>query len=95
MIDAIVGVGVPLDDVDGGRFDFWLPTYILLSSLLIRFMVRVRRAPACLIAAFAAGTLWAWWAASAGTVPAAALALLLAMGAGRLRRRARPERSFG
>jgi hypothetical protein len=89
----VLGVGVPMWGDVGGGFDVWLPLYMVSTLLLIRFVARIRLSVTSSIAAFAGGTLWAWWAGSAGAIPAAALAVLLAVVLGEVvRRHPRPER---
>lgn len=70
-----------------GGFDFWLPTYMVLTFLLVRSVVGIRLFALAGIVAFAGGTLWAWSADGLGILPAAALAILLAIVAGGIRRR--------
>jgi hypothetical protein len=85
-MEAMLGVGGPRVPAEGG-FDFWLPTYMVLTFLLARSVVGMRLSPVIGIVAFAGGTLWAWFANGLGIVPAAALAVLLAIVAGGIRRR--------
>jgi hypothetical protein len=88
---AILAVGVPREAVAGG-FDFWLPLYMVLTLVLVRVVAGLRISVVSAVAAFVGGTIWAWWADASGTIPAAALALLLAFVAGEVvRRRPRPE----
>lgn len=85
-MEGLLGVGgtyVPA----GSGFDFWLPTYMVLSFLLCRSVAGMRLPPVIGAVAFVGGTLWAWSAHALGIPPAAALAVLLAMGAGGIRRR--------
>ena len=84
-MDAL-GVGGLRVRPEGG-FDFWLPAYMVLTFLLARSVVGVRLFAVVGIVAFAGGTLWAWSADELGIVPAAALAILLAIMAGGIRRR--------
>jgi hypothetical protein len=87
---AIVGVGVPPGRLTGG-WDLWLPIYMLLALLLIRFVAGLRIGVPTAIAAFVAGTLWAWTADVFGVAPAGGTAILLAVVAGKLARRHRPH----
>jgi hypothetical protein len=84
-MDAVLGVGGFRVRPEGG-FDFWLPTYMVLTFLLARSVVGMRLSPMIGIVAFAGGTLWGWSADGLGIPPAAALALLLAIVAGGIRR---------
>jgi hypothetical protein len=86
MTEGLLGVGGPRLPVGGG-FDFWLPTYMVLTFLLARSVVGMRLSPVVGVVAFAGGTLWAWSDNGLGIVPAAALAILLAIVAGGIRRR--------
>lgn len=86
VMDVVIGVGGLRVRPEGG-FDFWLPTYMVLTFLLARSVVGMRLSPAIGIFAFAGGTVWAWSANGLGVVPAAALAVLLAIVAGGIRRR--------
>jgi hypothetical protein len=85
-MDALLGVGGLRVRPQGG-FDFWLPAYMLLTFLLALAVVGMRFSPMTGVLAFAGGTLWAWSANGLGIVPAAALAVLLAIVAGGIRRR--------
>lgn len=85
-MEALLGVGGPRLAAQGG-FDFWLPTYMVLTLLLAHLVVGIRLSPVMGIVAFAGGTLWAWSANGLGIVPAAALSVLLAIVAGGIRRR--------
>jgi hypothetical protein len=85
-MDTLIGVGGPRSPVSGG-FDFWLPTYMVLTFLLARSVIGLRHLTMVGIIAFVGGTLWAWSANGLGVVPAAALAVLLAIVAGGIRRR--------
>jgi hypothetical protein len=85
-MDGLFGVGGLRVRPEGG-FDFWLPAYMLLTFLLARAVVGMRLSPMTGVVAFAGGTLWAWSAHSFGIVPAAALAVLLTIVAGLVRRR--------
>ncbi len=85
-MDALLGVGGLRVRPEGG-FDFWLPTYMLLTFLLSCSVVGVQRLLVMGIVAFVGGTFWAWSANGLGVVPAAALAVLLAIVAGGIRRR--------
>jgi hypothetical protein len=91
MMDALVGVGGLRVRPEGG-FDFWLPAYMLLTFLLVRRVVGMRLSPTTGVVAFAGGTFWAWSAHGLGILPAAALAVLLAIVAGGIRRRRGWER---
>lgn len=86
MMEGLLGVGgmyVPA----GEGFDFWLPTYMVLTFLLCCSVVGMRLSPLTGVIAFVGGTLWAWSAHALGIPPAAALAVLLAILAGGIRRR--------
>jgi hypothetical protein len=85
-MDTLLGVGGPRAPAGGG-FDFWLPTYMVLTFVLVRSVVGIRLLLVVGVLAFAGGTLWAWSANGLGVVPAAALAVLLAIVAGGIRRR--------
>jgi hypothetical protein len=85
-MEALLGVGGPRSPSSGG-FDFWLPTYMILTFLFTRSIVGIRHVPVAGVVGFAGGTLWAWSANGLGVVPAAALAILLAIVAGGIRRR--------
>ena len=85
-MEAVLGVGGPRRPVGGG-FDFWLPTYMVLTFLLARSVVGLRHLTTAGIAAFVGGTLWAWSANGLGVIPAAALAVLVAIVVGGIRRR--------
>ena len=87
----ILGVGVPRQVTHGG-FDFWLPTYVVLSLVLLMSLGRLRLGVASLVAAFVAGTAWAWVAGTTGVLPAAAGAVLLAIALGAGVRRLRTHR---
>jgi hypothetical protein len=84
-MDAVLGVGGLRVRPEGG-FDFWLPAYMVLTFVLARSIVGMRLSPMIGVVAFAGGTLWAWSANAFGIPPAAALALLLAIGARGIRR---------
>jgi hypothetical protein len=85
-MDAILGVGVPRDGVAGG-WDFWLPFYILLTLLLVRVVVGFRITVWTSIAAFVAGSLWAWSVDVFGVIQAGGTAVLIAIAAGAIARR--------
>jgi hypothetical protein len=85
-MEALLGVGGLRMRPEGG-FDFWLPAYMLFTFLLARTVVGMRLSPMTGVVAFVGGTLWAWSANGLGVVPAAALAVLLAILAGGIRRR--------
>lgn len=85
-MDALLGVG-GLRVRPEGSFDFWLPTYMVLTFLLARSVVSMRLSPVIGIVAFAGGTVWAWSANGLGILPGAALAVLVAILAGGIRRR--------
>jgi hypothetical protein len=79
---AVGGPGPVLEPT----WDFWLPAYMLLSFLLIVVVVR-RITLWTAIAGFAGGTAWAWVDNALGVIPAAALAVLVAVLAGACARR--------
>jgi hypothetical protein len=68
-------------------WDFALPLYILLSLVLIRVVVRATVTPWTLLACLVAGVTWDWAGHAWGVVPAAALAILLALTARAVLRR--------
>ncbi len=83
-MDALLGVGGLRVRPQGG-FDFWLPTYRMLTFLLARSVVGIR--PLAGDHRLRGWHLWAWAADGLGIPPAAALAILLAIMAGGIRRR--------
>jgi hypothetical protein len=85
LMPTIVAVGGP-GPVLAPSWDFWLPAYMLLSFLIILFVGR-RITLWTGVASLAAGTAWAWVDNALGVVPAAALALLVAVCAGAFARR--------
>jgi hypothetical protein len=86
MNGANLAVGVPMSQT-ASEWDFWLPAYILLSFLLMVGFVRVPVTWRLGVASFLAGTLWAWVDNAVGVIPAAALAVLVAVLAGAIRSR--------
>lgn len=84
-MEELLGVG-GLRVRPEGDFDFWLPAYMLLTFLLAGSVVGIRLRAAAVVA-FAGGTLWASSAQAVGTLPAAAIAILVAILAGGIRRR--------
>jgi hypothetical protein len=89
MIPAILAVGGP-GPQSAPEWDFWLPAYVLLSFVIMVGFVRIRLTWKIGVASFLAGTLWAWIDNAVGVVPAAALAVLIAVLAGILRGRTSP-----
>jgi hypothetical protein len=87
VILATVAVGAPIPQ-GASEWDFWLPSYILVSFLLILGFVHMRLTWKLGVASFLAGTVWAWVDNAVGVLPAAALAVLLAVIAGAIRGRA-------
>jgi hypothetical protein len=80
---AVGGPGPVLEP----SWDFWLPAYVLLSFLLIVAFVVRRIALWTGVASLVAGTVWAWVDNALGVIPAAALAVLVAVLAGACVRR--------
>ncbi|MGH2634691.1 MAG: hypothetical protein ACRDHU_00845 [Actinomycetota bacterium] len=85
-MDTILAVGGPAPQIPP-NWDFWLPAYMVLSFLLIVTLVRGRVTPWTGAVCLAAGTLWAWADNAMGVVPAGALAVLVAVLIGAVRRR--------
>lgn len=86
MIRAILAVGGPGPQT-APEWDFWLPAYIALSFFLMVGLVRTRVTWRLGIACFLVGTLWAWLDNTIGVIPAAALAVLVAVLVGAIRGR--------
>jgi hypothetical protein len=90
-----IAVGVPMWGDVGGGFDVWLPLYVVLSFAIViavtGWRVNLRRT----LLAIACGMVWAWSVNRLGVIPAAALALLVAVVAGTIvRRRGRATRAW-
>jgi hypothetical protein len=85
---SVLGVGVPPPAPVGG-WDLWLPIYIVVALVLLRFLARLRVTAWTACIAFAAGTAWAWAASEWGVVQAGGTAVLVAIAVGSLPRRAR------
>jgi hypothetical protein len=88
-MDAFLAVGGPGPQL-ATNWDFWLPAYVVLSFLLLVVFVRSRITPWTAAVCLATATLWAWADNAMGVVPAAALAVVLAIVAGAVRRRIVP-----
>ena len=76
-------------------WDFWLPSYVILSLILMLAVFRLRFSARTCVAAFVLGTLWAWLDDPLGVVPASAsVALVVVLAAGFRGRKGRraPER---
>lgn len=86
MIHSILAVGGP-GPQSATEWDFWLPAYILLSFVLMVGFARMRLTWRLGVAGFLVGTLWAWVDNAVGVIPAAALAVLIAVVAGAIRGR--------
>ena len=85
-MDSILAVGGPGPQIPPS-WDFWLPGYMVLSFLLILVFVRGRVTPWTAAICLVAGTLWAWADNAMGVVTAGALAVLVAVLIGAVRRR--------
>ncbi|HET7236120.1 MAG TPA: hypothetical protein VFK59_06775 [Actinomycetota bacterium] len=90
-----IAVGVPMWGDVGGGFDVWLPVYVVLSFALVMAVVgwglTTRRA----LVALAGGMTWSWAVNVLGVIPAASLALVIAVLAGAIvRRRGRATRAW-
>ncbi len=90
-MEALLAVGGPGPQITPS-WDFWLPGYMLLSFLLLVVLVRSRVTPWTAAVCLATGTLWSWTDNAMGVVPAAALAVFVAVLAGAVRRRMPPLR---
>ena len=86
----MVAVGGPGPEI-ATNWDFWLPAYVLLSLVLIVLFVRIRITPWTGVACLVAGTLWAWLDNAIGVLPAGAVAVLVAVVSGGVRRKIMPS----
>jgi hypothetical protein len=87
-VDPLIAVGGPGPRLSAG-WDFWLPSYVLLSFLLLLVLFHARITARTCIAAFAFGNLWAWLQDATGVIPAAAAVVVVVSVAKEIVRRRR------